>query len=110
MNDLNLIKKKRILIVTILIGLLLTILIGFSAAYIAPIINGTETSSTLVFNSGSIDITYENGSSQINAVNILPGWTSVKEFSLTAKNNTTISTAGVMNYAIKLIVEKNLYM
>ncbi len=109
MNDLNLINKKRILIVTILIGLLLTILIGFSAAYIAPIINGTETSSTLLFNSGSIDITYENGSSQINAVNILPGWTSVKEFSLTAKNNTSSKVGNALNYGLKLVVEENTF-
>ena len=109
MNDLNLIKKKRILIVTILIGLLLTILIGFSAAYIAPIINGTETSSTLVFNSGSIDITYEMGSSQINAKDVLPGWTAIKEFSLIAKNNTSLDSVDAMSYELKLVVEKNTF-
>ena len=62
-----------------------------------------------MFNSGSIDITYENGSSQINAVNILPGWTSVKEFSLTAKNNTYSKVGNALNYGLKLVVEENTF-
>lgn len=79
---------------------------GVTFSYLAPSINNVESNSTVVFNAGTIAINYENGQNQINASEVLPGWTSIKEFSLTAINNTTISTAGAMNYAIKLIVEK----
>ena len=109
MKELDLIKKKRILIVTISIGLLLTILIGAAVAYMAPKINGTEASSTIVFNSGTVAIVYENGENQINAKDVLPGWTAIKKFSLTAKNNTTVDSGDAMSYGLKLVVEKNTF-
>ena len=109
MKELDLIKKKRILIVTISIGLLLTILIGAAVAYMAPKINGTEASSTIVFNSGTVAIVYENGENQINAKDVLPGWTAIKKFSLTAKNNTTVDSGDAMSYELKLVVEKNTF-
>lgn len=109
MKELDLIKKKRILIVTISIGLLLTILIGAAVAYMAPKINGTEASSTIVFNSGTVAIVYENGENQINAKDVLPGWTAIKEFSLTAKNNTSLDSGDAMSYGLKLVVEKNTF-
>ena len=109
MKELDLIKKKRILIVTISIGLLLTILIGAAVAYMAPKINGTEASSTIVFNSGTVAIVYENGENQINANDVLPGWTAIKKFSLTAKNNTTVDSGDAMSYELKLVVEKNTF-
>ena len=109
MKELDLIKKKRILIVIISIGLLLTILIGASVAYMAPKINGTEASSTIVFNSGTIAINYENGENQIDVSDILPGWSETKTFSLTAINTTSIRKADAMNYSLKLIVESNTF-
>ena len=106
MKELDLNKKKRILIIMIIIGLLLILIIGAALAYMAPNINNTETSSTIVFNSGTVAIVYENGENQINAKDVLPGWTAIKEFSVTAKNNTEIDASEVMNYALKLVVEK----
>ncbi len=109
MKELDLNKKKRILIIMIVIGLLLILIIGAALAYMAPNINNTETSSTIVFNSGIVAIVYENGENQINAKDVLPGWTAIKEFSVTAKNNTEIDASDVMNYALKLVVEKNTF-
>ena len=109
MKELDLNKKKRILIIMIVIGLLLILIIGAALAYMAPNINNTETSSTIVFNSGTVAIVYENGENQINAKDVLPGWTAIKEFSVTAKNNTEIDASDVMNYALKLVVEKNTF-
>ena len=109
MKELDLNKKKRILIIMITIGLLLIVIIGVALAYMAPNINNTETSSTIVFNSGTVAIVYNNGENQINAKDVLPGWTAIKEFSLTAKNNTDIDASDVMNYALKLVVEENTF-
>ena len=58
MKELDLKKKKRILIIMIVIGLLLILIIGAALAYMAPNINNTETSSTIVFNSGIVAIVY----------------------------------------------------
>lgn len=101
--------KKKIIMLFIALGLILSVIFGVTFSYLAPTINNAESNSTVVFNAGTIAINYENGQNQINASEVLPGWTSIKEFSLTAINNTTISTAGAMNYAIKLIVEKNTF-
>lgn len=109
MRKIDDLKKKRILLVFISVGLILTIIIGAAVAYMAPNINNTETKSTIVFNSGTIAIVFENGQNQINATNVLPGWTAVKDFTLTAKNNTTIDSSDAMSYAIKLVVEKNTF-
>ena len=109
MKKIDDLKKKRILLVFISVGLILTIIIGAAVAYMAPNINNTETKSTIVFNSGTIAIVFENGQNQINATNVLPGWTAVKDFTLTAKNNTTIDSSDAMSYAIKLVVEKNTF-
>ena len=109
MKELDLNKKKRILIMMIVIGLLLIVIIGAAVAFMAPNINNTETSSTIVFNSGTVAIVYNNGENQINAKDALPGWTAIKEFNVTAKNNTDIDASDVMNYALKLVVEKNTF-
>lgn len=109
MKELDLNKKKRILIMMIVIGLLLIVIIGAAVAFMAPNINNTETSSTIVFNSGTVAIVYNNGENQINAKDVLPGWTAIKEFNVTAKNNTDIDASDVMNYALKLVVEKNTF-
>ena len=101
--------KKKIIMLFIALGLILSVIFGVTFSYLAPSINNVESNSTVVFNAGTIAINYENGQNQINASKVLPGWTSIKEFSLTAINNTTISTAGAMNYALKLIVEKNTF-
>ena len=54
----------------ITIGLLLIVIIGVALAYMAPNINNTETSSTIVFNSGTVAIVYNNGENQINAKDV----------------------------------------
>ena len=102
-------KKKKIIMLFIALGLILSVIFGVTFSYLAPSINNVESNSTVAFNAGTIAINYENEQNQINASEVLPGWTSIKEFSLTAINNTTISTSGAMNYAIKLIVEKNTF-
>ena len=101
--------KKKIIMLIIMLGLVLSIIMGVTFSYLLPIINNVETDSTVVFNAGIISATYENGSNQIVASEILPGWSETKTFSLTAVNSTTIRKAGAMNYSLKLIVDSNTF-
>ncbi len=101
--------KKKIIMLLIMFGLVLSIIMGVTFSYLLPIINNVETDSTVVFNAGIISATYENGSNQIVSSEVLPGWSETKTFSLTAVNSTTIRKAGAMNYSLKLIVDSNTF-
>ena len=70
--------KKKIIMLFIALGLILSVIFGVTFSYLAPSINNVESNSTVVFNAGTIAINYENGQNQINASEVLPGWTSIK--------------------------------
>ena len=101
--------KKKIVMLFIALGLMLSIIIGVTFSYLAPLINNLENESTVAFNAGVIAIDYESGSNRIEASEILPGWSEVKKFSLTATNTTSINKADAMNYSLKLVVESNTF-
>ncbi len=83
-------------------------IIGVAYSYLAPLISGVETESTISFNSGMIKITYQ-GSNVITGENIIPGWSETKEFTVVGSNNTSITQEDIMDYAIKLVVEENTF-
>ena len=101
--------KKKIIMLFIALGMIITIITGITFSYLAPTINNLENESTVVFNAGVIAIDFKNGTSQIEVSDILPGWSETKTFSLTAINTTSIRKADAMNYSLKLIVESNTF-
>ncbi len=98
---------KNTKIIILVVCIMLTI-IGVAYSYLAPLIKGVETESTISFNSGMIKITY-NGSNVITGENIIPGWSETKEFTVVGSNNTSITEEDIMDYAIKLVVEENTF-
>ena len=101
--------KKKIIMLFIALGMIVTIITGVTFSYLAPTINNLENESTVAFNAGVIAIDFKNGTSQIEASDILPGWSETKTFSLIATNTTSIRKADAMNYSLKLIVESNTF-
>ena len=101
--------KKKIIMLFIALGMIITIITGITFSYLAPTINNLENESTVAFNAGVIAIDFKNGTSQIEVSDILPGWSETKTFSLTAINTTSIRKADAMNYSLKLIVESNTF-
>ncbi len=98
---------KNTKIIILVVCIMLTI-IGVAYSFIAPLISGVETESTISFNSGMIKITY-NGSNVITGENIIPGWSETKEFTVVGSNNTSITDEDIMDYQIKLVVEENTF-
>lgn len=101
-------KGKKLLPILILFGIMLTI-IGTTYSYLAPKLKGVETESTVVFNSGSISITYNGSNNTIEANNVIPGWSDTKTFSVTGYNNTNLNDEGIMDYKISLVVLNNTF-
>ena len=101
--------KKKIIMLFIALGLILSVILGVTFSYLAPTINNLENESTVAFNAGVIAIDFKNGTSQIEVSDILPGWSETKKFSLIATNTTSIKKADAMNYSLKLIVESNTF-
>ena len=101
--------KKKIIMLFIALGMIVTIITGVTFSYLAPTINNLENESTVAFNAGVIAIDFKNGTSQIEVSDILPGWSETKTFSLIATNTTSIRKADAMNYSLKLIVESNTF-
>ena len=101
--------KKKIIMLFIALGMIVTIITGVTFSYLAPTINNLENESTVAFNAGVIAIDFKNGTNQIEVSDILPGWSETKTFSLTATNTTSIRKADAMNYSLKLIVESNTF-
>ena len=87
-------------------GLILTITIlgiGVAYAYFAASYVNLESSSTINVESGSIAVTYTNGTNNINASNVDPGWSASKYFTIASTNKTTKT----YNYSINLYVDNN---
>ena len=101
--------KQKIIMLFIVLGIFITIITGVTFSYLAPTINNLENESTVAFNAGVIAIDFKNGINQIEASDILPGWSKTKTFSLIATNTTSIRKADAMNYSLKLIVESNTF-
>ena len=57
--------KKKIIMLFIALGMIVTIITGVTFSYLAPTINNLENESTVAFNGGVIAIDLKNGTSQI---------------------------------------------
>ena len=98
-------KKNKIIIISLLVGLIL-ILAGVSYAYFAAVITGNESTSTIVLEAGELEIDVSGGNS-IVANNLLPSanaW-ATKTITLTGKNTTNTA----MNYILSIVVDNNTF-
>ena len=105
----NKLLKKRILIISMSLAILLLINIGISYSYYLGKVVGNETSATISFKSAGIVIEYENNSGNITDSNIIPGWSTTKSFAVksTLKENTSDNSEVKMGYIVKMYVDSN---
>ena len=92
----------------------LTFLIGITItyAYLAIRINNNETTSTVAFDAGTMEINYENNSGNIILNKIIPGASVTKKFTLIGTNNTKINnnnTDNNMYYKIGIVIDNNTF-
>ena len=96
--------KKRIVILSISLFITLLIIgVGVAYSYFAMSLRNLETSSTILVDSGSVSYSFEGGENNINAMNITPGWSGNRYFSVTATNK----TSKTYNYSINLYVDSS---
>ena len=74
-------KKNKITILISIISLALVVM-GVTYSYFKASTSGSETVSTVVGVSGKLEITYTDGTPQINASGIVPGWSASKTFTV----------------------------
>lgn len=87
-------KPKEKIILFISIFFLVTIMgIGISFAYYTAVVLNGESKSSIISQSGNLEITYVDGEKQILGVSIFPGWHDSKTFTVknTGDNATTYS-------------------
>lgn len=106
--------KNKGKIILVILGILLSMMIGFGLAYsyLAVRINGVESASTIAFDTGTMKIDYENNSSNLVLSKIIPGAEATKQFTLTGTNNTK-NNANVsdnnMYYKIGIVIDDNTF-
>lgn len=93
------------LLISMFIGIIL--FIGVTYAYFLAQISGLESASTVYMSSGTLSINYTNGSEDIVMVNVMPGVSEVKSFTLTGINDTKDSK--LMYYKIGILKEENTF-
>ena len=105
-------KKKYVVMWLTSILLVLIIGVAITYAYLAIRINNNETTSTVAFDAGTMEINYENNSGNIVLNKIIPGASVTKKFTLTGTNNTKINnnnTDNNMYYKIGIVVDNNTF-
>ena len=105
----NKLVKNRMVIISISLALLVLINIAVSYSYYLGKVVGNETSTTLSFTSAGVIIEYENNSGSITDTNIIPGWSTTKNFTVksTMKANEGNNNDTKLGYAVKMIVDNN---
>ena len=104
--------KNRIVFYTMLLVLFVIVNIVVSFAYLRGKANNNESVSTIAIEGvGEINVTYSSNTPNIVVEDILPGYETVKNFSVTSN----ISSGGVVYnrgiwYQIKLIVDTNEFL
>ena len=96
--------SNKTILSILVVALLIIAVVGASYAFFTARVSGAETYSTIVVKAGTMDISY-NGGANIEALNVAPGWSSTKTFTVTG-NNTTSAT---MAYNITLKVTNNTF-
>lgn len=99
-------KKSRVTLFIIILSIIL-ILTGVSFAFFTAKIDGSESTSTIVADSGHMTIVYDNGSGNITAHNLAPDNAAfaTKTFTLTGTNTTNKT----MPYTLTLIIDNNTF-
>ena len=82
-------KRRRVLLLTLLITIIMLMGLGTYAFFTADIDGNTQTNN-IVQTTGTLSIEYVEGQN-INAEGIVPGWNGTKTF--TVKNNGTLSVS-----------------
>ena len=95
-------KKNKITILISIISLALVVM-GVTYSYFKASTSGSETVSTVVGVSGKIEITYTDGTPQINASGIVPGWSASKTFTVENTGD------GLAYYKLKIIDVTNTF-
>ena len=105
----NKLVKNRMVIISISLALLVLINIAVSYSYYLGKVVGNEASTTLSFTSAGVIIEYENNSGSITDTNIIPGWSTTKNFKVksTMKANEGNNNDSKLGYAVKMIVDNN---
>jgi hypothetical protein len=91
-----------------MISLVLIAVIGVSFAYFSAITSGGESVSTILADSGSMTIVYDNGSGVLTAHNIAPDSDTpfiTKTFTVTGTN----TTDKIMPYTLSLVIDNNTF-
>ena len=104
MKDLNF--KKKYLVNTLLVSVIVLIILGVSYAYFTANLSGIETATTINVNAGTMDIAFSGGSA-INLNNIYPRaevW-GTKIFTVTGNN----TTGAEMKYNLTLVINNNTF-
>lgn len=92
--------KRNIIRPLILIISIISLGIAVSYAYFQAILSGNDSSTKMGVTSDDISLTYSNGS-EINVVDIVPGWSEVKNFQVDVVSKKSF------NFDINLVVDYN---
>lgn len=100
-------KGQTIFLSVIGIATLLVAIVGATFAWFSATINNPDVlSNSVIITTASLGtITFENGT-EINAINIYPGWEATKEVSLTSDANSTVE----IPYYIDLNITENTFV
>ena len=106
--------KNKSNIILIILGIILSLVLGFGLAYsyLAVKVNGLESKSTIVMDTGTLSINYENNSGDIILSKIIPGAEVTKKFTLTGTNDAKANDKAMlknMYYQIGIVVDKNTF-
>ena len=106
--------KNKGNIILIILGIILSIALGFGIAYsyLAVRVNGLESKSTIAMDTGTLTIDYANKSGDIVLNKIAPGAEATKQFTLTGTNDAKINDKTMlknMYYQIGIVVDKNTF-
>ena len=106
--------KNKSNIILIILGIILSLVLGFGLAYsyLAVKVNGLESKSTIVMDTGTLSINYENNSGDIILSKIIPGAEVTKKFTLTGTTDAKANDKAMlknMYYQIGIVVDKNTF-
>ena len=101
-------------IILIILGIILSVALGFGIAYsyLAVRVNGLESKSTIAMETGTLTINYANNSGDIVLNKIAPGAEATKQFTLTGTNDAKVNDKTMlknMYYQIGIVVDKNTF-
>lgn len=101
-------KKNRSKFIIISLSVVSVILasVGVTFAYFTTIILNQESETSLSLSSAIVAINFENGTNQIDAANIVPGWQGTKNFTLSGSNTTNLNAS----YDIYLVIVENTFL